>query len=335
MARPLVLALGGTRSGKSRFGLAATQRLAGDGRAWFLATAWPGDPEMDDRIARHRRERPGDWPTIEVGSDLVAALAQTEPSEPVLIDGLTLWLSAVMGDDPTGPDPVLDGPLAAALEAIAARPGPVVIVSDEVGWGSSRCTPAPVSTATWRGSHISASRRWPTRSTCSWPAAVGSRARPRDRRERDAGGCRRPDGARPRARRHRAARCDRDGAGSHRLDRLTKPPGSLGQLETVVIELAGITGRADPSVEQGVVVVAAGDHGVTRLGVSAYPSDVTAQMVANFVAGVRRSTCSGLGRGFASSSSMPAWPRRSRLLAPIPIAADGGSRRGSAMGPRI
>ena len=135
MARPLILALGGTRSGKSRFGLAATSRLAGEGRAWFLATAWPGDSEMDDRIARHRGERPADWPTIEVGMDLPAALAQTEPSEPVLIDGLTLWLSAVMGDDPTGPDPVLDGPLAAALEAIAARPGPVVIVSDEVGWG--------------------------------------------------------------------------------------------------------------------------------------------------------------------------------------------------------
>ena len=135
MARPLILALGGTRSGKSRFGLAATRRLAGDGRAWFLATAWPGDTEMDDRIARHRRERPDDWPTIEVGRDLVAALAQTEPSEPVLIDGLTLWLSAVMGDDATGPDSVLDGPVAAALEAIAARPGPVVVVSDEVGWG--------------------------------------------------------------------------------------------------------------------------------------------------------------------------------------------------------
>jgi len=135
MARPLILALGGTRSGKSRFGLAAARRLAGNGRAWFLATAWPGDTEMDDRIARHRRERPEDWPTIEVGSDLVAALAQTEPSEPALIDGLTLWLSAVMGDEPTGPDPVLDGALAAALEAIAARPGPVVIVSDEVGWG--------------------------------------------------------------------------------------------------------------------------------------------------------------------------------------------------------
>jgi adenosylcobinamide kinase/adenosylcobinamide-phosphate guanylyltransferase len=135
VASQLILVLGGTRSGKSRFGLATTRRLAEDGRAWFLATAWPGDAEMDDRIARHRRERPDDWPTIEVGSDLGAALAQTQPSEPVLIDGLTLWLSAVMGDDATGPDPVLDGPLAAALEAIAARPGPVVIVSDEVGWG--------------------------------------------------------------------------------------------------------------------------------------------------------------------------------------------------------
>ena len=135
MASPLILALGGTRSGKSRFGLAATRRLAAGGRAWFLATAWPGDPEMDDRIERHRRERPGDWPTIDVGSDLVAALAQTEPREPVLIDGLTLWLSAVMGDDPVGPDPVLDGPFAAALEAIATRPGPVVVVSDEIGSG--------------------------------------------------------------------------------------------------------------------------------------------------------------------------------------------------------
>jgi adenosylcobinamide kinase/adenosylcobinamide-phosphate guanylyltransferase len=135
MASPLILALGGTRSGKSRFGLAATRRLAAGGRAWFLATAWPGDPEMDDRIERHRRERPADWPTIDVGTDLVAALAQTEADEPVLIDGLTLWLSAVMGDDPVGPDPILDGPLAAALEAIAARPGPVVVVSDEIGSG--------------------------------------------------------------------------------------------------------------------------------------------------------------------------------------------------------
>ena len=81
MTSPLILALGGTRSGKSRFGLAATRRLAGDGRAWFLATAWPGDTEMDDRIARHRRERPVDWPTIDVGNDLVAANSEPRPSK--------------------------------------------------------------------------------------------------------------------------------------------------------------------------------------------------------------------------------------------------------------
>ena len=70
-----------------------------------------------------------------------------------------------------------------------------------------------------------------------------------------------------------------------RLDRLTKPPGSLGRLEDLVVQLAGITGDAAPAIDRPVIVVAAGDHGVARRGVSAYPPEVTAQMVANFVAG--------------------------------------------------
>ena len=69
------------------------------------------------------------------------------------------------------------------------------------------------------------------------------------------------------------------------LDRLTKPPGSLGRLERLVVQLAGITGSPTPRVDRPAVVVFAGDHGVTARGVSAYPSDVTAQMVANFVRG--------------------------------------------------
>ena len=69
------------------------------------------------------------------------------------------------------------------------------------------------------------------------------------------------------------------------LDRLTKPPGSLGRLEELAIGLAGITGRPYPSMARRAIVVAAGDHGVARQGVSAYPSDVTAQMIANFVGG--------------------------------------------------
>ena len=136
MARPFVVALGGTRSGKSRFALGLVRQWVGDGRAWFVATAWPGvDDEMDDRIARHRRERPSDWPTIDVGIDLAAAIASTEPSEPVIVDGLTLWLSTLLGDEAGDIDPLLAGPVAAALDAIDARPGPVVVVSDDVGGG--------------------------------------------------------------------------------------------------------------------------------------------------------------------------------------------------------
>lgn len=70
-----------------------------------------------------------------------------------------------------------------------------------------------------------------------------------------------------------------------RLDRLTKPPGSLGRLEELATQLAGISGRDVPRVDRPAVVVFAADHGVTVRGVSAYPTDVTAQMVANFVRG--------------------------------------------------
>jgi len=138
VAERFILALGGTRSGKSRFGLGLVRGYAGSGRAWFLATAWPGDPEMDDRIARHRRERPASWPTVDVGTDLAAAIDATDPTDPLLVDGLTLWLSTVLGDDATDPsaiDPILDGPVVAALGAIDRRAGPVVVVSDEVGGG--------------------------------------------------------------------------------------------------------------------------------------------------------------------------------------------------------
>ena len=67
--------------------------------------------------------------------------------------------------------------------------------------------------------------------------------------------------------------------------RLTKPPGSLGRLEELAVWLAGVTGRPDARVDRPAIIVAAADHGVTAQGVSAYPADVTAQMVANFVAG--------------------------------------------------
>ncbi|MBI2886326.1 MAG: nicotinate-nucleotide--dimethylbenzimidazole phosphoribosyltransferase [Chloroflexi bacterium] len=70
-----------------------------------------------------------------------------------------------------------------------------------------------------------------------------------------------------------------------RQDRLTKPRGALGRLEELSVQLAGITGRVTPSLERKAVVVMAADHGVAQQGISAYPQEVTAQMVANFLGG--------------------------------------------------
>lgn len=71
-----------------------------------------------------------------------------------------------------------------------------------------------------------------------------------------------------------------------RQDRLTKPKGSLGRLEDLSVWIASCQGACPPRpVQRPRVVVFAGDHGVAKAGVSAYPADVTAQMVANFDAG--------------------------------------------------
>jgi nicotinate-nucleotide--dimethylbenzimidazole phosphoribosyltransferase len=72
---------------------------------------------------------------------------------------------------------------------------------------------------------------------------------------------------------------------ARRQNSLTKPPGSLGRLERIVIELAMIQRREIPVPGRKVIFTLAGDHGVTAEGVSAYPAVVTAQMVRNFIAG--------------------------------------------------
>ena len=70
-----------------------------------------------------------------------------------------------------------------------------------------------------------------------------------------------------------------------RQARLTKPAGSLGQLEHVAIQLASLSNTDRPSVASPHILIFAGDHGITAEGVSAYPSEVTGQMLANFVSG--------------------------------------------------
>src|SRR5450756_2715285 len=74
-------------------------------------------------------------------------------------------------------------------------------------------------------------------------------------------------------------------AARERQDQLTKPTGSLGRLEDLAVQLAGITGKVRPRLPRKAVIVMAGDHGVTAEGVSAFPSEVTPQMVLNFIHG--------------------------------------------------
>ena len=69
-----------------------------------------------------------------------------------------------------------------------------------------------------------------------------------------------------------------------RQAQLTKPPGALGELETLAITLAGWQGRM-PSIERVHISVFAADHGVADEGVSAFPAAVTAEMIKNFVRG--------------------------------------------------
>lgn len=70
-----------------------------------------------------------------------------------------------------------------------------------------------------------------------------------------------------------------------RLDNLTKPKGSLGRLEEFAKRIVAITGKRNPSLTKKVIITIAGDHGITEEGVSAYPSEVTPQMVYNFLRG--------------------------------------------------
>ena len=122
----LTLVTGGARSGKSRLAERLV-RVAGLPLT-YIATAEAWDDEMRARIAAHRPDRGGDWTTIEAPRDLTGALDGAGGA--VLIDCATLWLSNTMLAEAD-----LQAEVAALLAALTRHTGPVVVVSNEVGWG--------------------------------------------------------------------------------------------------------------------------------------------------------------------------------------------------------
>jgi adenosylcobinamide kinase/adenosylcobinamide-phosphate guanylyltransferase len=137
---PLVVIGGGVRSGKSRFALERARQLGGPRRT-FVATAEPLDGEMAERIARHQAERRnGGFTTLEEPLDLKAALESAyATADVVVVDCLTLWVSNHLMREAGAA--ALGGAFDRLLGALAHRPIPVLLVSNEVGLGLVPETP--------------------------------------------------------------------------------------------------------------------------------------------------------------------------------------------------
>jgi len=129
MQSPVTLVLGGARSGKSSFAESIAQQSGLD--KIYLATAEAFDAEMETRISKHQQDRGAGWATVEEPVNLVATL-QNHSSEYniILIDCLTLWLSNLMAGDTD-----VDAEVDQLVSSLAALPGPVILVSNEVGQG--------------------------------------------------------------------------------------------------------------------------------------------------------------------------------------------------------
>jgi adenosylcobinamide kinase/adenosylcobinamide-phosphate guanylyltransferase len=130
--KTVTFVLGGARSGKSRY---AQELASAFRRVVFVATARRDDAEMRAKIARHRRERPSAWKTIEITTGLDRALReQARSADLLIVDCLTLYLANLIGRK-RGEGDRIRSHIQSLCEAIQEVEASVVIVSNEVGCG--------------------------------------------------------------------------------------------------------------------------------------------------------------------------------------------------------
>ncbi|MGH8187835.1 MAG: bifunctional adenosylcobinamide kinase/adenosylcobinamide-phosphate guanylyltransferase [Steroidobacteraceae bacterium] len=141
------LILGAARSGKTRHAIELATSLASMSRGLapakagvaYVATAQALDAEMEERIARHRAERPVAWTTVEAARDLADTL-RAQRAAVLIVDCMTLWLSNALLVDfdervPGAPLPSWEREREALLQWLAEFRGTIVLVSNEVGAG--------------------------------------------------------------------------------------------------------------------------------------------------------------------------------------------------------
>ena len=127
---PIILIGGGSRSGKSTYALARAREIGE--RLGFIATAEAHDEEMEQRIARHREDRPADFTTIEEPLNLCDALIGCEGRfDAVVIDCLTLWLSNLMLTECSD----LEGAFTELIHTSRKSGFSILLVTNEVGCG--------------------------------------------------------------------------------------------------------------------------------------------------------------------------------------------------------
>jgi len=127
----LLYLTGPVRSGKSR---RAVEIAAEHGDQVVFVASWrpdPADAEMTERVRRHRRERPASWRTLEAPESISEALSRLDPPPAaVIIDCLTLWLSARLDQ----PDETILAAWESELRALGTAPWTTIVVGNEVGW---------------------------------------------------------------------------------------------------------------------------------------------------------------------------------------------------------